>query len=97
MRITAEKRLYKYWKKNPNARGALEAWVEHVRRAKWNSPQELAEDYGIDTVHPGNRAVFNIKGNHYRLVAHIHYKSHRLFIRFIGTHEEYNKIDVSTI
>lgn len=94
MRIIAEKTLKDFWTTHPNVQGALEAWVEHVSRARWTTPADVQADYGDDAVLPDNRAVFNIKGNQYRLVVHIHYRSQIVHIRFIGTHKEYDRIDV---
>ncbi len=97
MRIVAEKTIHEYWEKHSEARGGLEAWIEHVRRAKWDTPQDLAKDYGSDTVQPDNRAIFNISKNRYRIIAHIHYRSQILFILFVGSHAEYDRIDARTI
>ncbi len=97
MRVIAEKTLRLFWVQHADARGALEAWLEFVERVVWNTPADLQRDYGDDTVLPNNRAVFNIKGNKYRLVAHIHYQSQIVYIRFIGTHAEYDRIDATRI
>lgn len=97
MRIIAEKTLKEYWANHAEAQGPLEAWREHVSRARWTCPADVQKDYGADAVLPDNRVVFNIKGGHYRLVVHIHYKSQVVFIRFIGTHKEYDRIDARTI
>ncbi len=97
MRVIAEKTLREYWKKYPVVRKILEAWLEDVLRADWKKPADLQGIYGDDVILPGDRAVFNIKGNAYRLVVHIHYKSGLVFIRFIGTHAEYDKIDATTV
>lgn len=95
MRVITERRLRIFWEQHAEARGPLEAWLEHVRRAEWTMPSDVQKDYGDDVILPNNRAVFNIKGNKYRLVVHIHYKSQILFVRFIGTHTEYDHIDVA--
>ena len=97
VRVIAEKTLRLFWTQHTDIRGSLEAWLEHVRRVEWNTPADLQRDYGNDTVLPNNRAVFNIKGNKCRLVAHIHYRSQIVNIRFIGTHAEYSRIDASKI
>ena len=75
MRIIAESTLKEYWERHADARGQLEAWRDFVYRAKWNTPQDVQKDYGDDVILPNNRAVFNIKGNSYRLVVEFHYKS----------------------
>ncbi len=97
MRVVKEKTLREYWERHADIRGPLEAWYEHVRRVSWATPQNVQRDYGDDVILPGNRAVFNIKGKAYRLVVQIHYKSGIVFIRFIGTHAEYDRIDATTI
>jgi mRNA interferase HigB len=97
MRVIAEKTLRLFWEKHADARGSLEAWLEHVKRSHWQNPAELSKDYGDEVILPHNRAVFKIKGNQYRLIVQIHYKSSICFIRFIGTHSEYDKIDVMKV
>lgn len=97
MRVVKRKTLQDFWRNHADARGPLEAWLEHVVRATWEKPSDIQVDFGDDVILPNNRAVFNIKGNNYRLVVHIHYSSKIFFIRFIGTHAEYNKIDATTI
>ena len=97
MRIISERILREYWEAHADTRGPLEAWLEFVRRAKWEKPADAQKAYGDDVVISSRRLVFNIKGNNYRLVADVHYNSGILFIRFIGTHAEYNKIDAKTV
>jgi mRNA interferase HigB len=97
MRIIAEKMIKDFWISHPDAQGALEAWVDHVKRATYMKPEDIQADYGPDVILPNNRAVFNIKGNNYRLVVHIHYKSQIMFVRFLGTHKNYDHIDALTI
>jgi len=97
MRIIKRKTLQDFWADHADAKGPLKAWIEHVERSTWKAPMDVQADYGPDAVLPDNRAVFNIKGKRYRLVVHIHYKSGIVFIRFIGTHAEYNKIDATSI
>ncbi len=97
MRVIAQRTLREYWEKHSPARRPLQAWLEHVQRVVWKTPSEVQKDYGDDVILPGHRAVFNIKGNDYRLVVHIHYKSQIIFIRFIGTHKAYDRIDATRI
>ncbi|HEY84384.1 MAG TPA: type II toxin-antitoxin system HigB family toxin [Chloroflexi bacterium] len=73
-------------------------FCSHIgKRAIWKTPSDLRQDYGDDVVLPNNRAVFNIKGNDYQLVVHIHYKSQIIFVRFIGAHKMYDRIDAPMI
>jgi mRNA interferase HigB len=97
MRIIALKTLRLFWERHANSRPALEAWYDHARHANWNSPQDLVREYGQDGILPENRVVFKIKGNDYRLVVKINYSQKLIYIRFIGTHAEYDKIDATTI
>ena len=69
-----------------DAKGSLEAWYFEVKRAQWESPQDVKSKYGSASIIKNNRVVWNISGNKYRLVAHIHYKSKLVFIRFLDTH-----------
>jgi mRNA interferase HigB len=97
MRIIALWRLREYWITHANARDSLQAWYDHVHQADWSSPEDLASDYGRDALLPDQRAVFKIKGDQYRLVIRINYRNRLVFIRFIGTHAEYNRIDATKI
>lgn len=86
------------YKKYKNAKLALEIWYEEVATQVWKTPNQLKQEYrGNISILKNNRVVFNIKGNDYRLVAEINYEHGWLFIKFIGTHEEYDKIDANTI
>ncbi len=94
MHIIAKKKIEDYCREYPNARGALLAWYEHVKRAKYLKPEDVQADYGPDSVLPDKRAVFNIKGNQYRLVVRFNYDSQYVFVRWFGTHKEYDRINV---
>jgi mRNA interferase HigB len=78
-------------------RAALDAWFREVHRAKWRSPADVKRDYGTASVVGGNRVVFNIKGNDYRLVTGINYRRQIVFIKWIGAHRDYDKIDARAI
>ena len=82
---------------NANARDSLQAWYDHGRQADWTAPEDLARDYGQEALLPDQRAVFKTKGNQYRLVVRMNYLNQLVFIRFIGTHAEYNRIDATKI
>lgn len=85
-------------KKYKNAKLALEIWYEEVLERKWKTPNQIKQEYrGNVSVLKNSRVVFNIKGNDYRLVAEINYENAWVFIKFIGTHLEYDKIDANTI
>ncbi len=92
MRIISKRRLQQCWERHSQAKSALEAWYDHVSRADWKKPQDVQRDYGPDAVLPDNWAVFNIKGNQFRIVTRIHYNTQIVYIRFVDTHAEYSKI-----
>lgn len=80
-----------------DAKGPLEAWYYEANHAQWASPADVKVQYGSASILKGNRVVFNIAGNKYRLVVRINYDSKTVFVRFIGTHREYDKIDAEVI
>ena len=80
-----------------DAKGPLEAWYYEAKHAQWASPADVKVQYGSASILKGNRVVFNIAGNKYRLVVKINYDSKAVFVRFIGTHREYDKIDAEVI
>ena len=92
MRIIAKSTLTEYYTRNPQAKAALEEWYEKTKRAEWTCYADIKRTFNsVDSV--GNkRYVFNIKGNDYRLVVIILFTPQRVYIRFVGTHAEYDKI-----
>lgn len=97
MRIIAKRTLQDFWKGHPKAKGPLESWHQEVARADWFSPSAVKAHFRSASVLQGNRVVFNVAGNQYRLVVKINYPYRVVYIRFIGTHAEYDVIDVTTI
>jgi len=97
MRIISRKTLREFWEKHPDARQSLQSWYADVKRAEWRSPSDIKNIYRNASIVANNRAVFNIKGNHYRIVVAIQYEFGIVYIRFVGTHPEYDKIDVTRI
>ena len=97
MRIFVYRTLVDYYVRYPDVKAALEDWYNKTKEAKWHNFAEMKQTFNsVDAV--GNkRYVFNIKGNSYRLVAIVLFVPKYVYIRFIGTHTEYNKIDCSTI
>jgi mRNA interferase HigB len=80
-----------------DARGALEAWYDVTRQARWSSPAEIKAQYRHASVIANNRVVFNIKGNDYRLIVAFAYRTQRGYIKFIGTHAQYDAIDAANV
>jgi len=97
MRIIAKSTLREFWDIYPHAEEALHAWYEDTERARWNSPSDIRLVYPNASFLANNRVVFNIRGNHYRLIVQIHYNTQIVFIRFVGTHAQYDRIDATTI
>ncbi|QYK51618.1 MAG: type II toxin-antitoxin system HigB family toxin [Anaerolineales bacterium] len=97
MRVVARSTLREYWVKHPAVAEALKAWYADVSHADWNSPADLRRNYATVSILRDARAVFNIKGNQYRIVVRINYVLKLVFIRFVGTHTEYDKIDAESI
>ncbi|MCL5801106.1 MAG: type II toxin-antitoxin system HigB family toxin [Gammaproteobacteria bacterium] len=97
MRIIALSRLREFWEKHPQAEIPLRSWYADASRAHWKSPVDIKAAYRNASFLADNRVVFNIKGNDYRLVVAVHYNRGLMFIRFVGTHQHYARIDASTI
>lgn len=97
MRIIAKKPLKDYWEKVPEARAELEAWHAEAKAADWATPPSLKAKFGNASILKDGRVVFNICGNKHRLVVRINYAFRIIYIRFLGTHKEYDTIDAQTI
>lgn len=97
MRVVTPKRLREFSDKHPTARVPLLHWYEVVKSANWRSLNDIKSDFRTVDYVGNHRYVFNIKGNDYRLIAIIVFPSQKLYIRFIGTHAEYDKIDAIKI
>lgn len=97
MKIIALKTLRDFWVEHPDAEQPLKAWLDEARRAEWKSPVEIKEQYRSASILKNRRVVFNIKGNNYRLVVSVAYQRGWIFIKFIGTHKEYNSIEAETV
>ena len=97
MRVLAKPILGAFWQLHPDSEHALKAWYDEAETATWNSPQDIKNQYAHASFVGGNRVVFNIRGNHYQLVAAVAYRFQAVYIKFIGTHAEYDKIDATTV
>jgi mRNA interferase HigB len=97
MRIIARRTLREFWEKYPDAEQPLRTWYTRVRQADWHIPSDVKKAYRAASFVGNDRVVFNIKGNSYRLVVVVVYRHQAIYIRFIGTHHEYDNIDVATI
>ena len=97
MRIIAKKILRDFWTKHANSEQQLKVWFHETQKAKWIGPLDIKEAYPTASFLANNRIVFNIKGNSYRLIVRINYDYQMVWIRFIGTHAEYDKINANKI
>lgn len=97
MRIIAKRTLRKFWERHANAEDPLLAWYREVLKEDWDTPAKVKEKYRSASIVGGNRVVFNIKGNDYRLVVKINYPARIVYVRFVGTHVEYDAIDVEEV
>lgn len=96
MRIIARSTLKEFWKKHKDAQQPLLAWFKEAKSARWGNPAIIKQQYVSASILKHNRVVFNIAGNKYRLVVAINYEIKIVFIKFIGTHAEYDNIDAET-
>ena len=100
MRIIAKRTLRLFWEKNrryTDARRALEDWHAQVRKADWVTPADVKAMYGDASILKGNRVVFNNCGNKYRLVTKINFPYRVVYVRFVGTHREYDEMNAETV
>ncbi len=97
MRIIAFGAIREFWNRHPQAEIPLRSWYAQASRADWRSPADVKAAYRSASFLARNRVVFNIKGNDFRLVAAVHYNRGMMFIRFVGTHREYDTIDATKV
>jgi mRNA interferase HigB len=97
MRIIAVGTLKAFWARHPQAEVPLRAWYAEASRADSATPADVKAAHRDASFIGNKRVIFNIKGNDYRLVVAMHYNKQRMFIRFVGKHSEYDKIDAATI
>lgn len=97
MRIIARKTLREFWNKHSDCEQPLKTWYKEVEAAQWKTPQDLKKEYPYVSFLQENRVVFNIKGNKYRLIVKVNYEFSLIWIRFVGSHSEYDKIDAIKI
>jgi mRNA interferase HigB len=97
VRVIAKKTLRDFWEIHNDCKDQLKSWYDEAENADWKSPSEIKLDYPSASIIANNRVVFNIKGNSYRLIIKINYGYRIAWIRFIGTHTEYDKINAEKI
>lgn len=94
MNVISKRALRMYWQRRPDAEKPLKAWFREAVSARWANSAELKATYGNASILDEKRVVFNIGGNKHRLLVWVHYRFGRVFIRWVGTHSEYDELDV---
>ena len=97
MRVIAKKILREFWGKHNDSEQQLKSWYQEASSAEWKNSNDIRLEYPTASIIGDNRVVFNIKGNTYRLIIKINFDYQMIWIRFIGTHAEYDKINAKTI
>jgi mRNA interferase HigB len=99
VRVIAKSTLKRFWEQpgHADARRPLECWHEEAAKAEWTSPQAIKRQYATASICANNRVVFNVGGNKYRLVVEMQYRAGIAWVKFIGTHAQYDQIDVETV
>jgi mRNA interferase HigB len=99
VRVIAKSSLQKFWERQGcgDARSPLHSWYAEVGKATWRTPQDLKDQYASASICGNNRVVFNIGGNKYPLVVEVQYQAGIVWLKFVGTHAQYDRIDVETV
>jgi mRNA interferase HigB len=99
MRVISVSALKEFWARpgRGDAEQPLRTWVKVVRAAYWSRPTDVKSMFRSADILPNGRAIFDIGGNKYRLVVAIHYRGKRIYVRFVGTHKDYDEIDANTV
>lgn len=95
--IIAKSTLREFWKKHPDSEQYLKTWFDIAMNAEWENPNDVKQSYANASILKNNRIVFNIKGNSYRLIVKFNFSFQMAYIRFVGTHAEYDKIDADNV
>jgi mRNA interferase HigB len=97
MRVIARKALRDFWEIHPDAEDSLRSWFREAEHATWSGPSDVKQRFSTASFIAGDRIVFNIKGNSYRLIVAVKYASGIVFIRFVGTHAQYDRINAAEV
>ncbi|ALM49389.1 addiction module toxin RelE [Flavobacterium psychrophilum] len=97
MRVITRRTLRDFWEAHADCEQQLKSWFQEASSAQWKNPSDVKKEYPSASILVDNRVVFNIKGNNYRLIVRISYDYQMVWIRFIGTHAEYDKINANEI
>lgn len=97
MRIIAVSQLKNFWKQYPESEQPLLAWIDEARKAQWSTPSDIKAHFAYASILKSRRVVFNIKGNDFRLIVAVAYRFGAIYIKFVGTHKQYDAIDADTV
>lgn len=97
MRIIAKKVLREFWEIHSDCEQQLKSWYQEAQKSRWKNSNNIKKEYPTASILGNNRVVFNIKGNNYRLIVKINFQYQMIWIRFIGTHSEYDQIDANLV
>jgi mRNA interferase HigB len=97
MRIIAISHLKSFWERYPDSEQPFLAWIDEARKADWKTPADIKAHFATASILKSRRVVFNIKGNDFRLVVAVAYRFGAIYIKFVGTHKQYDGIDTDTI
>ena len=97
MHVISLKPLRRFWTQHPDAEEYLKTWHRKAEQSNWENPQQVKVDYPNASIIGGDRVIFNVRGNNYRLVVHIRYQAREVYVRFIGTHAEYDRINAREV
>lgn len=97
MRVLSKTILRDFWLKHSDCEQQLKSWYRETEKSEWKNANDIKREYPSASILRGNRIVFNIKGNNYRLIVKINFQYQMVWIRFVGTHKEYDRIDATLI
>lgn len=97
MRIISRKKLKEFWEQHPDSEASLRAWFHEAEKAEWRHSSDIKAKYRTASILSSERVIFNICGNKYRLIVHMNFSFQIAYIRFIGTHSQYDRVDAEKI
>lgn len=97
MRIISRRALREFWEVHRDAEEPLRSWHRRVKREEWDTPADVKARHPTASIVGNGRVVFNIRGNAYRLIVKVDYRLHRVYVRFVGTHREYDRVNAREV
>ena len=97
VKVIAVSTLRRFWEKHPDSEQSLKSWYDEAKTARWGRPQDVKNAFASASFVGKNRIVFNIKGNDYRLIVAVAWRFQAVYVKFVGTHAEYDKVDAATV